>query len=334
VGCHEKGSADTCPGGSECNVVDGGAGVCLGLVESDAGTPTTQTCSNDPECAAGLVCDQGLVGGAECVVGCHAQGDGGADTCEIATHCSAIGGGLGVCLNDTASGTHTANSSCSADTDCVEGLVCDRSLDGGAECVFGCHANGAGSDTCPSGAHCSNVGGGVGVCLENGTPGEGSSSDASTSSSSSGGGGHGQDSGAGDGSAGSSSGSSGGGSGSGSDSGGGAGSDGSVAGDAGGEGEGDSGGDAQSGMLADGSTAVDATIDGAGSGDGASGADSGANDGYMEGAGCACSSAPGAGAMSDGLLFSAAWAIIGAAIVGRSRGRTARRNKKDGRPAR
>jgi hypothetical protein len=172
VGCRDSAGNDTCPSGSTCNVADGGVGVCLGLTTSDAGDAgVTEPCSSDPACPAGLVCDLGLSGGAQCVVGCHAVGDGGADTCAISTHCSVTGGGLGICLPNATAGTTTANGSCNLDSECVEGLVCDHSLDGGAECVFGCHGNGAGTDTCPSGSHCSNVGGGVGVCLENGAVG-------------------------------------------------------------------------------------------------------------------------------------------------------------------
>jgi MYXO-CTERM domain-containing protein len=86
-------------------------------------------------------------------------------------------------------------------------------------------------------------------------------------------------------------------------------------------------------MSGDGSSSGDATLasDGA-SGDG--GADSGATDGYMEGAGCSCSSAPGAGATNEGLVFGAMWAVIGIAVVGRSKSRKANRSKKDGRHAR
>jgi len=350
VGCRGAGSNDTCPSGSECNVVDGGVGVCLGLVESEAGTSGPEPCTGDAQCGPGLVCDLGLSGGAECVVGCHAGADGGADTCAIATHCSVNGGALGICLEDAASGTGTANGSCNLDSDCVEGLVCDHALDGGAQCVFGCHSNGDGSDSCPSGAHCSNVGEGIGVCLQNGPGRVSSTGDASASSggASSGGASSG---GASSGGASSGGASSGGASSGGASSGAGASSGGASSGSGGDSGSSDAsgevdgaggsdsgemdatlGGDGASGMTGDASsTGADGGLPADGSfGDATLGADSG-TDGYLEGAGCACSTAPGAGSATGGALGTMGVAL-GVAMM--ARGKRRKSTKKGGRGAR
>ncbi len=318
VGCHQSGANGTCPAGAGCSVVDGGLGLCLATNEVDSSTGVT--CANDSACGAGLVCDSNLFdGSAACVVGCHAQ-SGVSDTCEISNHCSVVGGALGVCLRNSASGTSTG--SCSLDTDCVNGLVCDHSLDGGASCIFGCHATGGAGDTCPAGAHCSDVGGGVGVCLENGKDGGagccgGSGEDGGTSSGGggSGGGDAASSSGMSDSGNGGSGGSSGG-------SGGDSGSselDSSASDGAGGPSDATVAGDG--GESADASGSGDATSEDAGPG-----SDAASNPGIVEGAGCSCSSAPGAASTAPDLAFGGLvfTMLPFVALVGRGRRRKRR----------
>jgi MYXO-CTERM domain-containing protein len=206
----------------------------------------------------------------------------------------------------------------------VNGLVCDHSLDGGASCIFGCHATNGVGDTCPTGAHCSDVGSGVGVCLENGRDGGASSGGGGND----GGQGNGTDgggtsSGGGGNDGGSSSGSS--------DSGSGGGRDGSE-GDSGAFNELDSSSSdatvsGDGGESADASGAGDATSE-----EGGSGADGSSNPGTVEGAGCSCSTARGAASTPD-LVFGGL-ALVTLGLVARYRSGQRRPHGKKNRAGR
>jgi hypothetical protein len=153
-GCHATSSGDTCTGGAHCNVLDGGIGDCVG------GTSPGSTCTVDSDCNGGLVCE-----GTLCVVGCDvsSEGDSGApvDSCLVGGTCSSADGGIGQCVGSDAGITPA----CTTDSDCISGLVCDSSA-----CVVGCHSTAAG-DTCPGGSACSVTGGGLGVCVVEGSDG-------------------------------------------------------------------------------------------------------------------------------------------------------------------
>ncbi len=161
-GCHDTPAGDTCPKGTTCSVTGGGLGVCIS--DGDGGP---LVCTKDSDCGApGLVCD-----GGSCVVGCHDTGANG-DTCPAGAQCSVMGGGLGVCIPSAAD---AGVMKCTADSDCLPGLVC---VDG--ECANGCHATSAG-DTCAAGAHCNVLDGGIGDCVGGMPPGTTCSTDSDCS---------------------------------------------------------------------------------------------------------------------------------------------------------
>jgi MYXO-CTERM domain-containing protein len=141
-GCHETEAGDTCPPGTMCSVVGGGLGVCRAPVDGG-------TCINDSDChSPGLVCV-----GDSCVVGCRDTDAG--DSCPAGATCSVRGGGLGICVGP---GVDGGTAPCTRDHDCLPGQVCE-----GDQCVTGCRDSDAG-DSCPAGASCSALDGGVGVC--------------------------------------------------------------------------------------------------------------------------------------------------------------------------
>jgi hypothetical protein len=88
VGCHDVSGGDTCPGGTQCSVMNGGLGICVNP-GSDAGTPPI-TCAKDMDCPSGLVCS-----GTQCVNGCRDTDAG--DTCPGGAMCSVADGGVGIC---------------------------------------------------------------------------------------------------------------------------------------------------------------------------------------------------------------------------------------------
>jgi MYXO-CTERM domain-containing protein len=172
VGCHVSALGDTCLVGAECEVLGGPVGICVNTGTDGGVVPV---CTADAQCAAGLVCD-----GSQCVVGCH-DGTAG-DTCVNGTHCSVLGGLVGVCLpggTDGGGGGDGGIIACTQDSDCASGLVCDGSM-----CTVGCHATASGMDTCASsGLQCDVVGGGLGVCVQ---PTDGGASSGGASSGASG----------------------------------------------------------------------------------------------------------------------------------------------------
>jgi hypothetical protein len=152
VGCHDVGGGDTCPGGTQCSVMNGGLGICVN--PGDGGTPPI-TCTKDVDCPSGLVCS-----GTQCVNGCR-DTDGG-DTCPGGAICSVADGGVGICSGGGGDAGPGGPMPCTVDSDCNGGLVCV-----GLQCVVGCRDTDAGTDTCllGTGGACSMPGAGVGQCL-------------------------------------------------------------------------------------------------------------------------------------------------------------------------
>jgi hypothetical protein len=162
VGCRVTDGGDSCPNGAMCSAITGGVGLCTGgSPSSDGGS--SMSCTTDADCNGGLVCE-----GSQCVVGCR-DTDAGTDTCLLGTggSCSvADAASLGQCVGSDGGVTP----SCTLDSDCAHGLVCDSS-----QCVVGCHDTTTRGDTCDAGSACSVVGGRLGVCVGSGTGPDGGS---------------------------------------------------------------------------------------------------------------------------------------------------------------
>jgi len=121
-----------CAADEACTVVTCVTCPCPGRCE----VKTTTGCTNDDECAAGMVCELGT-GCQEprsCVAGCHNDAQ-----CASDEHCSQL-----ECLTCPCPGVCEATIppvSCATDEDCVAGEVCELSTgcQEPASCVAGCH---------------------------------------------------------------------------------------------------------------------------------------------------------------------------------------------------
>jgi hypothetical protein len=114
-----------------------------GLSSACGEEPPSGACATDADCPATMVCEPGLAGGpAECVLGCHVDGQCGANE-----HCETV-----VCVTTPCPGRCEPDSGCQEDDDCGAGEVCEPSGPscGPPVCVEGCRTD----SQCPAGQAC------------------------------------------------------------------------------------------------------------------------------------------------------------------------------------